>query len=534
MYCTNCIFQVDRFFSLLRSLYIKHDLRPQDIYNCDETGIQTSGTRPPKVLSVKGKRQVGVVSSAERGKTVTALCCCSATGVFVPPALIFPRKRMIGGLLDGAPPGSIGLCSDSGWINTELFVQWLDFFIKHVKPSVDRPVLLILDNHESHRALSVIEKASENHVVLLSVPPHTTHKLQPLDRSVYGPFSNYFEKEIDKFQKEHPGRRIQMTDMGSLFGKAYSKACSVENAIIGFKKCGIAPFDANVFSDEDFAPASVTDRDMPNLLITTTNTHAPNTAPASTLNVVPIELPAHDRPATTEILPFQPATIGPNQADHSLAPNSGNTAPAPTATAMTPLNVVPIQLPDADVTTSLTPIQPKSTPATSAQANHTPSTFAPHTVLGRPTSIHFSTMPATAIPGPSRVTTLPSQILPLPKSSQPSSIRKRKTQHSEILTGSPFKKSLQEKENTSKRKRSAPAKKGSNKKTKKGPNKKAKNSSKKNKGNDVEQYNCIVCGELYVDPPTEDWIQCMVCLDWAHDDCTAYEEGEFRCDKCSF
>ena len=303
---------MDRFFSLLRSLYIKHDLRAQDIYNCDETGIQTSGTRPPKVLSVKGKRQVGVVSSAERGKTVTALCCCSATGVFVPPALIFPRKRMIGGLLDGAPPGSIGLCSDSGWINTELFVQWLDFFIKHVKPSVDRPVLLILDNHESHRALSVIEKASENHVVLLSVPPHTTHKLQPLDRSVYGPFSNYFEKEIDKFQKEHPGRRIQMTDMGSLFGKAYSKACSVENAIMGFKKCGIAPFDANVFSDEDFAPASVTDRDMPNLLITSTNTHAPNTAPASTLNVVPIELPAHDRPATTEILPFQPATIGPH------------------------------------------------------------------------------------------------------------------------------------------------------------------------------------------------------------------------------
>lgn len=50
--------QVDRFFGLLRSLYLKHNLQARDIYNCDETGLQTSANRPPKVISVKGKRQV--------------------------------------------------------------------------------------------------------------------------------------------------------------------------------------------------------------------------------------------------------------------------------------------------------------------------------------------------------------------------------------------------------------------------------------------------------------------------------------------
>ena len=87
--------QVDRFFRLLRTLYLKHKLRSQDIYNCDETGIQTLANRPPKFISVKGKRQFGVIASAVRGETVTAMCCCTSEGRFIPPALIFPKKQMV-------------------------------------------------------------------------------------------------------------------------------------------------------------------------------------------------------------------------------------------------------------------------------------------------------------------------------------------------------------------------------------------------------------------------------------------------------
>lgn len=52
--------QVERFFHLLRNLCIRHSFRAQDIFNCDETGLQTSGNRPPRVISLKGKRQVGL------------------------------------------------------------------------------------------------------------------------------------------------------------------------------------------------------------------------------------------------------------------------------------------------------------------------------------------------------------------------------------------------------------------------------------------------------------------------------------------
>ena len=53
-------------------------------------------------------------------------------------------------------------------------------------------VLIIFDNHESHISIDSINLAKGNGIVLLIFPPHTSHKLQPLDRTVYGPFKKYY------------------------------------------------------------------------------------------------------------------------------------------------------------------------------------------------------------------------------------------------------------------------------------------------------------------------------------------------------
>ncbi|KAJ8872171.1 hypothetical protein PR048_025773 [Dryococelus australis] len=51
-------------------------------------------------------------------------------------------------LSDGAPPSSLFLLSDSGFINAEPFLTWLQHLASHTKPSADDPVLLILDTPE--------------------------------------------------------------------------------------------------------------------------------------------------------------------------------------------------------------------------------------------------------------------------------------------------------------------------------------------------------------------------------------------------
>lgn len=108
--------------------------------------------------------------------------------------------------------------SDTGWMTGPLFLQWLKFFVQHVRPTLTNKALLILDNHESHRCFPCLEYASENNVVLLSMPPHCTHKLQPCDVSIYGPFKTRFETETAIWQKRNPGRVVTFYDIGEIFG----------------------------------------------------------------------------------------------------------------------------------------------------------------------------------------------------------------------------------------------------------------------------------------------------------------------------
>nr|CAI5818326.1 unnamed protein product [Callosobruchus analis] len=63
-------------------------------------------------------------------------------------------------LMKGAPPGSIGRCHPSGWIQTNHFTEWFNHFVAKAKPTADEPVLLILDGHHSHtKNIEVIEIA---------------------------------------------------------------------------------------------------------------------------------------------------------------------------------------------------------------------------------------------------------------------------------------------------------------------------------------------------------------------------------------
>nr|XP_015915888.1 uncharacterized protein LOC107445910 [Parasteatoda tepidariorum] len=120
-------------------------------------------------------------------------------------------------------------------------------------------ILNLTNIYESHKYIEALEYAGKNNAIFVSLPPHTTHRMQPLDRCVYGPFKTYFEQEVSTFQRSHVGRIITQYDVASLVGKAYSKAASAQNAVQGFKSSGIWPTNRHLFSDADFLPASLTD-----------------------------------------------------------------------------------------------------------------------------------------------------------------------------------------------------------------------------------------------------------------------------------
>lgn len=127
--------EVKIFFNNLESLQKKYQFDANRIYNVDETEI-SNVQRNSKILAPKGQKQVGMATSGERGTTTTVVCAFGASGKYIPPFFIFRRKRMNAQLLRGANTDMIAAVSDSGWINENLFVEWLHHFISYAKPTV--------------------------------------------------------------------------------------------------------------------------------------------------------------------------------------------------------------------------------------------------------------------------------------------------------------------------------------------------------------------------------------------------------------
>ena len=177
---------VKNFFDKLAEVMDRYKFTPDDIWNVDETGVSTV-QKPNKVVALKGVKHVGSITSSERGQMITICSAGNATGHFVPPMLVFPRKKFKNHFIRDGMNGCVRAATSSGWMEPETFLLFMKHFVKTVKVNKEHPVLLLLDNHYSHLAIDVLDYCKDNGEVLLSFPPHCSHKLHPLDRTVFGP-----------------------------------------------------------------------------------------------------------------------------------------------------------------------------------------------------------------------------------------------------------------------------------------------------------------------------------------------------------
>lgn len=198
---------VGTYFNLLEESYLELGVSGAQIYNLDETGI-TTVHKVPKIIAPKGVKQVGQVTSGERGELVTMCCIVSASGQSIPPVFVFPRKNLKDVMMNGAPEGSLGLVHSSGWMTKENFINVVKHVIHHTRPTKERPTIITMDNHESHISYEALELARENNIRVITLPPHTSNKTQPLDRSVFGPMKAAFSRNCDAWMLRNPGKTI--------------------------------------------------------------------------------------------------------------------------------------------------------------------------------------------------------------------------------------------------------------------------------------------------------------------------------------
>jgi hypothetical protein len=131
--------------------------------------------------------------------------------------------------------------------------------------------------------------------------------------------------------------------------------------------------------------------------------------------------------------------------------------------------------------------------------------------------------------------------LNLPRALPSLTNRKRRAQYSEILTSTPIKNKLLDKQKpkkgitTTKRKLNVDKAEKKSKITFTSGKKGTKKKKEKSRDLPNEDFNCLVCGAPYVQPPSEDWIECHKCRGWSHEGCTdglGTAKGLYECDSC--
>ena len=96
---------------------------------------------------------------------------------------------------------------------------------------------LIYDGHSGHIQLEVVSLLRENRVHVVAFPSHTSHVLQPLDVSVFGPFKSRVQAELHKLSRHT--RCIDVFDASMYLTTAYNASVTYGNIVHGFERTGL-------------------------------------------------------------------------------------------------------------------------------------------------------------------------------------------------------------------------------------------------------------------------------------------------------
>lgn len=546
---------VKDFFDNLARCYKKHCFPPNMIWNLDETGC-TTVTSTPKIVAESGIKRVGQVSSAERGTLVTMLAFINAAGGNIPPVFIFPRVHFKEHMLENGPPGALGLANPSGWITEDCFLNALEHFVQFVKPTVESPALILLDNHKTHITINIVLYAREHNLIVLTFPPHCSHRLQPLDVTVYGPFKARYRASMNDWMTSNPGKTVTIFNVAQFAKDAFYAAFNMNNVTSGFKNTGIWPINQNIFADEDFLPSFATDRPQPLQVATCSENLIDDCIQdESTSNV---EKPQPGSNAEE----LQKESGNKTEPQRGPPSNSLQLNPSISTERLPELSISNVSLPGRSDSNS-----PQAEPSTadvthyetsnSPQLPITPEQIRPYpkAPLRKSTAKKRKGKTTIITETPEKDRLLLESMMDILKKETPKACKEKLSHVKQVLKDKACdkgKKNVQDKkQSTTKnngsrgsRKRKSAAKfaiysssdstdslPGSNSDSIDDTGSQKYRFGRQSKNRSGNDENCNVCNKKYSDS-TEDWYKCKICVNWVHESCGVKGLFNFFCSLC--
>jgi hypothetical protein len=177
---------------------------------------------------------------------ISLLASICTDGTKIPPALIY--KGASGDLQDTwlddleEKEHAWFTSSANGWSSNALGLVYLtQVFDPATRTKAGRGRrLLIVDGHSSHVNMEFIWTCDRLKILLLILPPHSTHRLQPLDVGCFLPLSTCYSTEINRVLNASKGITcLTKRTFWSIFKPAWDKSISESNILSAWKKTGI-------------------------------------------------------------------------------------------------------------------------------------------------------------------------------------------------------------------------------------------------------------------------------------------------------
>jgi len=186
-------------FKLVQDTILQYGVPEEDIYNFDETGFQMGVISTSKVVTTSERRGRPRTVQPGNREWVTSIEAINSKGWAIPPFVIFAGKmHQMAWYQTGLPPTWKIAISENGWTNDELGFQWIQHFYQHTRhASKSKWRLLIFDGYSSHQTAQFRQFCLDNHILTLCMPPHSSHILQPLDVSCFGPLKKAYGSQIE-------------------------------------------------------------------------------------------------------------------------------------------------------------------------------------------------------------------------------------------------------------------------------------------------------------------------------------------------
>ncbi|XP_059069526.1 MFS-type transporter clz9-like [Cryptomeria japonica] len=213
------------FYETLSKAYTANPYGPFQIQNYDEIRVMASKNGAMRVLPRRGSHNVSYIIS-KSWEWITILCCMNTSGKSIPGFYLFKGKKHLQNYITKCELSACIATQKDAWMIKELFLNWLHHFVRSI-PGVVSPTnrnLLIFDSHDNHVAMTTIQEARMLGIDFLTLSAHTSHKLQPLDVSVFSPLKTYFKTERSTWLERFPNVEIRREELAEIGSKSLKKA----------------------------------------------------------------------------------------------------------------------------------------------------------------------------------------------------------------------------------------------------------------------------------------------------------------------